>query len=324
MAYGPERLEDREVASVAELDRLPEGLPVAWIDVVGLGDVDVLAALGRRFGIHRLLLEDVTRTHQRPKVEDFPGCVAVLLREPGLEVGGRDRQVSLFFGEGWLLSFRESQGEAFEPVRARIRQAGRLIRSSGADYLAYALIDAVVDRYLPPLEALGERMESLQERILLDPQPDMLAELFETRQTLAAMRRSAWPMRELLNRLIRDPLPGIEDETRIHLRDCYDHAVLVLELLEGHRESCGELMDFYLSSVSHRANEIMKVLTITGAIFIPLTFVAGIYGMNFDPERSPYNMPELRWAYGYPVAIVIMLGIAVGMLIFFRRKGWLR
>jgi magnesium transporter len=328
MAFGPEGLVEQDGASLdlAALDALLDGHPVVWLDVAGLGDGALLAELAERFGIHRLAMEDVVNVHQRPKVEAYGEHFLVLLREPWLDAGEADGggdQVSLFVGPGWLLSFQEDRKDCFEPVRERIRQPGRLIQRSGSDYLAYALIDTLVDAHFPILEAEGDALEALQDQILRQPDPELLAEIYEAKHRLSSMRREIWPLRELLNGMIRDPLPGLRDETRIYLRDCYDHAIVVLELCEGLRDMASELMNFYLSAVGNRANEIMKVLTIIGAIFIPLTFVAGIYGMNFDPDRGPWNMPELRWAYGYPATLALMLVIALVMLWFFKRRGWL-
>jgi magnesium transporter len=323
MAYGPETVVEREGLKISQLDDYLGQFPVTWVDVAGLGDAEVLAAIGALFDIHRLSMEDISNVYQRPKVEGYPGYYVVVVREPWLQEDFHGEQISLFVGPNWLISFQEDPKDCFEPVRARIRQHGRHIRQVGPDYLSYALIDAVVDAYLPLLEQLGDHMEELQDAIVMKPDPALLTQVYTAKHALSAMRRAVWPMREMLNSMIRDPLPGLTDDTRIYLRDCYDHAILVMELTESYRDMGSELMDFYLSSVSNRTNEIMKVLTIIGAVFIPLTFVAGIYGMNFDPESSALNMPELRWAYGYPTALALMVLIAGGMLLYFKRKGWL-
>lgn len=323
MAYGPEAVVEREGLTVGQLGAYVGQHRVTWVDVAGLGDVAVLAAIGDQFGIHRLSLEDVSNVYQRPKVEAYPGYYLVVVREPWLHEDFHGEQVSLFVGPNWLISFQEDPKDCFGQVRERIRQHGRHIRQVGPDYLSYALIDAVVDAYLPLLEQLGDQMETLQDAIVMKPEPALLTQVYTAKHALSAMRRAIWPMREMLNSMIRDPLPGLTDDTRIYLRDCYDHAILVMELTDSYRDMGSELMDFYLSSVSNRTNEIMKVLTIIGAIFIPLTFIAGIYGMNFDPDSSAMNMPELRWAYGYPSALALMVLIAGGMLLYFKRKGWL-
>jgi magnesium transporter len=324
IAYGPGEVVEREGISLDEVGQHLGRHAVIWLDVAGLGDRALLEAIGQRLGIHRLSMEDVTTSYQRPKVEAFADYYVVVVRDPSLdEEGFRGEQVSLFVGQGWLVSFQATPEDCFGPVRARLRQTGRVIRRSGADYLSYALIDAVVDAYLPLLEHLGERMEELQDGIMEHPEPATLTEVYGAKHALSGMRRAVWPMREMLNSMIRDPLPGLTDETKIYLRDCYDHAILVMELTESYRDMGSELMDFYLSSVSNRTNEIMKVLTIIGAIFIPLTFIAGIYGMNFSGDHSPWNMPELGWRYGYPAVLALMVAVAVGMVLYFKRKGWL-
>jgi magnesium transporter len=323
MAYGPDGLVEADGVAVADLDQHVGHWPVTWVDVAGLGDVAVLEALGRRFGIHRLSLEDVANLYQRPKVEAHSGYYMVVVRQPWFEAEFSSEQICLFVGPDWVLSFQERPGDAYDPVRQRIRNPGRPIRTLGPAFLAYALVDAVLDAYFPILEGLGEQMEDLQDEIMVDPRPDVLPRIYQAKHALAHMRRAIWPTREMLNAMIRDPLPGMTEDTRVYLRDAYDHAVLALEVTESYRDMGSELMDFYLSSMSNRTNEIMKVLTITGTIFIPLTFIAGVYGMNFNPGASPWNMPELNWYLGYPLALGLMAAVAVALLLYFRRKGWI-
>ncbi len=324
LAYGPDSVAAGENVSVADLTRFLDAAPVTWVDVVGLGSEEVLRALGEQYGLHLLALEDVVNVYQRPKVTSYGSYFQVVLRLPRMDGEMVSEQISLFAGPGWLLSFQERAGDAFEPVRQRIRNPGRPIRELGSDYLAYALVDATLDAYFPLLEDLGDELERLQDEILVQPRRELLQQVYETRHTLSHLRRATWPMRELLNAMIRDPLPGMTEETRVYLRDCYDHAILAMELTESYRDMGAELMDFYLSSLGNRTNEIVKVLTITGAIFIPLTFIAGLYGMNFEHgQNMPYNMPELAWRYGYPAVLLVMLTIAGAMLWFFHRKGWL-
>jgi len=323
LSYGPDHAEARDGVAVADLGGLLGQQPVTWVDVAGLGDVATLEALGARFGLHRLALEDVVNLYQRPKVEAYTGYFMVVLRQPWLNGEFSSEQITLFVGPNWLLSFQEQPGDAYDQVRQRICAPGRPIRDLGPAYLAYTLIDAVMDAYFPILERLGEEMETLQDDIMLRPRPEALAAVYHARYALAHLRRTVWPVRELLNAMIRDPLPGVTDETRVYLRDCYDHAILAMEMTESYRDMATDLMDFYLSSMSNRTNEIMKVLTITGSIFIPLTFIAGVYGMNFNTARSPYNMPELNSVLGYPGVLLLMAAVALTMLVWFRRKGWL-
>jgi len=233
-------------------------------------------------------------------------------------------QISMFLGPKYVVTLQERPGDDWNPVRERLRQKLGRIRKSGADYLAYALIDAVIDSYFPVLDALGDRVEQLDDELSRNPRQPMMSQVHDVRVALHVLRRSIWPHREALSALTREHLDLITDETRIHLRDCYDHTIQIMDLVENDRDLCSDLRDFYLTAVSNRMNEIMKVLTVIATLFMPLSFVAGIWGMNFDPHASPWNMPELRWRFGYPMALAVMAAVAAGMLYFFYRRGWLR
>jgi magnesium transporter len=233
-------------------------------------------------------------------------------------------QLSLFLGKDYVLTFQERVGDAFEPVRERIRKSGVRVRDAGPDYLAYCLIDAFIDYYFPVLESYGERLESIEEDVLSRPGPQLVSQTHEVKRDLLTLRRAIWPLRETVNSLVREPSPFISDDTRVYLRDCYDHTIQIIDLLENYRDVASSLMEVYLSSVSNRLNEIMKILTMFTAFFIPLSLIAGIYGMNFNTARSPLNMPELNWYLGYPFVLGLMAAVSIGMLTFFKRKGWLR
>lgn len=322
IGYGADMFEETEVASPAELSALRARWPTLWIDATGVGDADAVAEIGEIFGLHRLALEDVVNVHQRPKVEEYPDTLFAVARMVSLTERVDTEQVSLFLGPDWVLTFQEREGDVWEPVRDRLRAGRGRIRAAGADYLLYALLDAVVDGYYPVLEEFGSRLEFLEEEVIEDPREDLVGIIHAARRDVLALRQSVWPMREAVGQLYRDEFRLISDESRIYLRDAYDHTVQVIELLESYREMASALLEVYLSSVSHRMNEVMKVLTIIATIFIPLTFIAGIYGMNFDPASSPWNMPELGWYWGYPAALGLMAVIAVGLVWFFWRKGW--
>ena len=238
------------------------------------------------------------------------------------ELAIEGEQVSVVLGRNFVLTFQERPGDCLEPVRARIRRPQSSIRRQGADHLAYAVLDALIDGYFPVLESLGDRMEDLEESILQSPSTDDVAAVHRVKRDLIALRRAAWPLREALNSLMRDPGDLVGPETRVFLRDCYDHSVQVIDTLESYRENASGLMDAYMSAVSHRINEVMKVLTLIATIFIPLTFVAGVYGMNFDTD-SPWNMPELRWRYGYVAFWVVIAVTTVAMVVVFRSRGWI-
>ncbi len=322
--YNAERYEEAEVATVDEtLAHLDRDDSVTWVDITGVHDVEMLAAMGEHLGLHPLALEDVVNTHQRPKLEDYGSHNYVVLRLPRLEGELSSEQYSLFLGRGWVLTFQETAGDPFEAVRDRLRRGRVRIRGAGSDYLAYALIDAVVDAFFPLLEQYGERIETLEDELLDRPERSALQRVHDIKGDLLEIRRATWPLREVINGFERQEVDLISDQTRLFLRDCYDHTVQIMDIVETYRDLSSALTDLYLSSVSNRMNEVMKVLTVIASIFIPLTFLAGIYGMNFNPEVSRYNMPELNWAWGYPVFWVVIVGLAGFMVWLFRRRGWL-
>jgi magnesium transporter len=299
---------------------------VSWVDVQGLGDEDVLRRLGDVFELHPLVLEDVVNVPQRPKVEEYEDQLLIIARMVVLRRTGRgfvSEQVSFILGKHYLLSVQEeSVHDAFGPVRERIRANKGFIRREGADYLAYAILDAIVDGFFPVLEMYGEEIEELEDEVVLNPTRQTLEKVHRLKRELLTLRRAIWPQRDAINSLIRDSSDLISSEVRVYLRDCYDHTVQVLDMVETYRELTSSLMDVYLSSVSNRMNEVMKLLTVISTIFIPLTFIAGVYGMNFNPERSPWNMPELNWYWGYPFAWAVMIAIALSLIFYFYKKGW--
>jgi len=297
----------------------PEQGGVVWIDVQGLGDEPLLRQLGERFGLHLLALEDLVNAPQRPKIEEYREQVLIITRMA--RFAGRaelnDEQVGLVLGPGYVLSFQERYGDVLEPVRVRIREGLGPIRSAGADYLAYALLDTIIDGYYPVVEHLGEVLARLEDQILARPGARTLTRLNRVKGVLVALRRGIWPQREALNRLLRDGSRFISPEVRVYLRDTHDHAAQLVDVVDSHREMVAGLLNTYLSALSNRTNEVMKLLTIMASIFIPLTFMAGVYGMNFEA------MPELHSPWGYPALMAVMVLTAVGMLFYFRRRGWL-
>ncbi len=320
-SYDAARCEERAV-DPAEIPSLAvPGGGVLWLDIAGLSDPAVVKAVGDRFGFHPLALEDVLNVPQRPKVERFGDHLLIVLRE--IRHPEEPEQVSLFLGDRFVVTFQERPGDSFDPVRERLRKGAGRIRSLGADFLAYALCDAVLDAFFPTLEKLGDEVEQLEERVIAEPVPDTFREVRRLKQRLLQVRRAVWPARDAMNELLREESPLVRPETKMFLRDCYDHTVQVMDMVETYREMTSGLVDEYMSSVSNRMNEIMKVLTIIATLFIPLTFIVGIYGMNFDRGASPYNMPELGWRYGYLAVVAVMAVSAAGMLYYFRRKKWL-
>lgn len=323
IAYGPDDFQEIENPELDSIHDLQKKWPVLWLNVDGLGDEEVLMKLGQLFDIHRLALEDVLTVNQRAKIEDYDSRLFVVTRM--LETGemARTEQLSIFLGEGFVVTFQEHAGDCLDLVRKRIRGGLGRIRKMGADYLAYCIIDAVVDAYFPYLDEFSEKIEALEEDALYHPTPQITGRIHEAKRNLLVLRRAMSPMREALSMLLQGTSGQMTDTTRVYLRDCYDHCIMLLEMIESYRELVGSLLDVYLSSMSNRMNEIMKVLTVIATIFIPLSFLTGVYGMNFDPEASPWNMPELHMRYGYPVFLVVVVGVTVLQLVLFWRRGWL-
>ncbi|MDZ8079554.1 MAG: magnesium/cobalt transporter CorA [Nostoc sp. DcaGUA01] len=301
---------------------------ISWVDVQGLGSQDILQRLGRVFNLHPLVLEDIVNVPERPKTEDYEDQLLFIARmvvPKEKTCGFYSEQVSLILGKNYLLTVQEEpEHDCFEPVRSRIEKGKGIIRTQKADYLAYALLDAIIDGYFPVLELYGERIEELEEEVIVKPTPQTLQSIYQIRRELLQLRRAIWPQRDAINSLIRDGSDLISEDVGIYLRDCYDHTVQVMDMVETYRELASGLMDVYLSAVSNKMNEIMKFLTVVSSIFIPLTFVAGIYGMNFNTDKSPYNMPELNWYWGYPICLAGMGAIALCLVLFFWRRGWLQ
>jgi magnesium transporter len=323
LCYDEHDFQEHTITRVEDIPPLIERWPVTWINVDGLGDAYMIQALGDLFGIHRLALEDVVNTHQRAKMEEYDHVIYLVARMLRDNAELETEQVSIFLGDRFVLTFLEDPGDCLDPVRKRIREARGRIRRQEADYLAYCLLDAIIDDYFPHIDLISESLENLEDQVLEAPAHDAHHQIHALRRDLLTLRRAVSPLREAVNSLIRDTGNRITDDTRIHLRDCYDHTFQIIDLVESQREVAGALLDVYLSSVNNRMNEIMKVLTIMATLFIPLTFIVGLYGMNFSHEASRWNMPELYMEYGYPVLLLVMLGVVVVELIAFRRLGWL-
>lgn len=320
--YAAEQLTERKVVSIDELAGIDRRGVVTWVDTDGLGNGETLAEVGAIFGLHPLALEDVLHVHQRAKVEEYGDHLFIVTHMVTRNSQLESEQLSLFLGRDYVLTFQERPGDCLGPVRDRLRKGHGRIRKCGADYLAYSLIDAVVDAYFPIVDQYGEQMEELDEQIGEASSSTLIRGVHDLRNDLMFLRRVIRPLRDALLRLSPDPHALIGEETQFHLRDCYDHTVQLIDLLDTYREMCSDLRDFHLSSVSNRMNEIMKFLTIISTIFIPLSFVTGIYGMNFNPQVRG-NMPELNWPFFYPGVLATMALIAVGLLAYFWRRGWL-
>lgn len=322
-SYDTEKFEEHGECTVAQVKNLLGKRRVTWIDVVGLGSPDVLQSLGSLFGIHRLALSDVVHTPQRPKLECFADHLFLIAQVPMQGEQTETGQISFFLGENFVISWQEFPGRGFDAVRDRLRQKGRPMRAAGPDYLLYALLDAAIDAYFPNLMKIGDRLDSLEESIYARTESHDISQLHRVRRQVRHLRSVLWPLREAVSGLMADQEQLVSDEVKIYLRDCNDHAFQLLDSLEIYRETCSDLRDYYATEVSNRMNEVMKVLTIISTIFIPLGFIAGVYGMNFDTSVSSLNMPETQWRWGYPLVLGLMTAVAVGQLFFFRWKGWL-
>jgi magnesium transporter len=319
MDYDEQQVREREVEAAEECVAMAEAPTVTWINVDGLHEVSVIESIGECFGLHPLVLEDILDTGHRPKLEDYEGYVYVVGRVYWYSEEGelRTEQISYVLLPNMVITFQEGREEVFESVRERIRSGQGRIRKAGADYLAYALLDAMIDTYFSALEELGDRIEAREAELVTSAAPETLRAIHRLKRDAALLRKSIWPLREVMSRLERGESGVFADETAIFLRDAYDHAIQVADTIETYRELLAGMLDTYLSSVSNRMNEVMKVLTIIATLFIPLTFVAGIYGMNFD------YMPELHWRWAYPVAWAVMLTAVAVMIAYFRRRRWL-
>ncbi len=318
--YDETHFQEREAKSIEECFLFKEKPTVTWINVDGLHQVDVMEKLGECYGLHPLVMEDILNTDQRPKMEDYGEYIYIVLR--ALELGSKSNeveteQISLVLGSNFVFSFQERKGDTFDPVRDRIRNGKGRIRKMGADYLAYALLDSIVDNYFIILEKIGEKIEFLEEKLVSGPSPETLQAIQHLKREMIFLRKAIWPLREVISGLERGESSLIKESTRVYLRDVYDHAIQVMDTIETYRDMVSSMLDIYLSSVSNRLNSVMKVLTIIATIFMPLSFLAGVYGMNFK------FMPELEWRWSYPLIWLIMVGIGVFMLTYFKKRRWL-
>ena len=318
--YDEQNLSERELTAFAECPLLEDKPTVTWINVSGISRVENLERLGECFNLHPLVLEDILNIDQRPKVEDYEDYLFIVLKKIDQDPQSGEMvadQVSLVLGGNYLISFQEGDGDIFAPIRERLTAAKGRLRKAGADYLCYALIDLLVDQYFVVLEKFGEKLEFLEDEVVQQPNPKTLQEVHRFKNDMIILRKSMWPLREVINRLERRESPLIKEATGIYFKDVFDHTIVAIETVETYRDILSGMLDIYLSSVSNRLNEVMKVLTIIATIFMPLTFLAGLYGMNFK------FMPELEWRYGYFSVLILMAAVSLSMLFYFRRRRWI-
>ena len=324
--YTPERINHSQNLTTQEIIPYLDTESISWIDIQGLGDEKILREIGEIFKLPLLILEDIVNVPQRPKLEYHPDFLLITTQMIMVKNKGFwTEQVSFILGKNYLLTIQEEPlRDPFDPVRNRLEKNVGFIRQLEADYLCYALIDSIVDNFFPVLESYGDRLEDLEEEAIEKPNYQTLTKIYQIRRELLAFRRLVWPQREIFNSLIRDGSNHISPTVINYLRDCYDHTIQIIDVLETYRELASGLTDVYLSATGNKMNEIMKVLTVISTIFIPLTFIAGVYGMNFNPEKSPFNMPELNWYWGYFLCLGAMLLISGIQIYIFWKKGWFR
>ncbi len=321
MCYSSDALEEVDIARPSQIIPLLKRWPNVWVDIAGLGSAQVIAEVGQVLNLHPLAVEDSVHVHQRAKVDDFGDHLFVVARMSNPGEKHVTEQCSLFLRTGMLVTFQERIGDSWGPIRERLRAGRGPLRVQRVDYLAYLLLDAMIDSYFPTLEIIGDQLDEYDERLADSDLSQNFQQLHDTRHQLLSLRRAIRPHRDMVNELIRDDCQFIAPETRVFLRDCHDHVIQLLDMVESYRELTADLREFQMSLVGNRMNEIMKVLTVISTLFMPLSFIVGLYGMNFNTD-SPWNMPELNWRMGYPFVFGLMLASIVGMLYFFRRRGW--
>ncbi len=324
LAYGPDTIHEEQDVPAGEAAGVVGTHPVTWIDQQGLADVSTLKAIGEALGLHQLALEDTLNVRQRTKLDEFGDFYFIVAHMPIAFDSLETEQVSIYLGAGFLFTAQERPGDMFDRVRERIREGRPRLRLGNVDYLAYAILDALVDSYFPLLESIAERLDDLELKVLGDSSREHLTNLNEVKRDLITLRRYVEPLNEVVSGLLRLDETIISESTKVYLRDLDDHCSRAFELVESYRDVASGIMDLHLSMTSHQMNEVMRVLTIIATVFIPISFIAGLYGMNFDPEASRWNMPELSWAMGYPFAIGMMILCAGSMLTYFWKKGWFR
>ncbi len=320
MDYDEQHFQEKQGVSVEECLSFKDTATTTWINIDGIDEIPIIEKIGKAYDLHPLILEDIVTAGQRPKFDMYDQYAYVVLKMISYNHASQaveSEQISIVFGAHFVLSFQEKVGDIFDPIRDRIRFAKGRVRKMGADYLAYSLIDAIVDSYFGILEKVGERIENLEDELIERPTDDTLRQIHSLKREMMSLRRSIWPLRELVSAMQRDESARIGGQTRVYLRDVYDHTIQIIDTIESFRDMVAGMLEIYLSSISNRMNAVMKVLTIIATIFIPLTFVAGVYGMNFR------YMPELEWRWAYPAVLLLMLAIVAVMLVYFRRKKWL-
>jgi len=324
--YDTKNITETKITKPEECIPFKRKTTVSWINICGLRNIDMIEKICKSYNLHPLIIEDILDTEQRPKIDVFENYIFISMKLNLYDKNTKSlrvEQISLILGNNFVITFQEKPSDVFKPIHERLLNSKNKIRKLSADYLAYTIIDTVVDNYFYVIEAIGDVIEDIEENVIVGPTPETMRMIHTLKREIIFLRKSVWPLREIINNLQRKISPLISEETEFHFRDVYDHIIQVIDSVETYRDLLAGILDLYVSSISNRMNETMKVLTIFATIFIPLTFIAGLYGMNFNHAKSPFNMPELNWYFGYPFALGIMAIVAIVMLIFFKKKKWL-
>ena len=324
ITYGPSGFLEAKLTKVSEISAYRANHPIIWVNICGLGDIAALREVGEVFGLHTLSLEDSVNVYQRPKIELYGNYLYIVSRMADPEHRDATEQLSMFLGNNFVVTIQEKIGDCFDPLRERIRNAKGRIRETKSDFLGYSILDATIDFFFPLVESISSEVEAIEEQISHKADRSLVQELYRLRHDLLSIRRSIAPLRDAISLLHKEPNQLIQDETRPYLRDCLDHTNQLLDAVESNRDLISSLMEVYLSVASYKLNDVIRTLTVISIFFMPLNLIAGIYGMNFHTDKSPYNMPELSWVYGYPFAIALMATVCIGMFYFFHKKGWMR
>ena len=317
--YTSKDLKEIQCKKIEECFKYKSKRSVTWINIDGISNTETISKIGKNFDLHPLVLEDILNTDQRPKIEDYGDYIFIVLKMLCHDENNKlsIEQISFILTRNMVISFQETKGDVFNAIRERIRKNKGRIRKMGADYLIYSLIDSIVDNYFSILEKVSEKIEIIEDKLIENPEPELVQDIHKLKREMIFVRKSVWPLREIISGILREESKLIRKTTNVFLKDLYDHTIQVIDTVETFRDIISGMLDIYMTSISNRTNEVMKVLTIFAAIFIPLTFIAGVYGMNFSV------MPELNWTWGYPMALIIMISVATVMLIYFKRKKWL-
>lgn len=326
ITYDEQSVKISDIINIQDIIQQKDKFSITWIDISGLSDTNMISQIGKIYGLHPLTIEDILNTEQRPKLDVFDSYIFIILRIHFYDNKTNIlnyNQINLILGHNFVITIQERLSPVFNSIKDSLQNPQNLIHKKGPDYLVHALLDVSVDTYYQILEAIGDVIEKVEEKVITNPSTEVVKQIHSLKRNMIFLRKSVWPLREIISGLHHKVSSLIQESTLLYLKDVYDHIVQVIDTVETYRDLLSGIMDIYISSINNKLNEVMKVLTVFATIFIPLTFVSSLYGMNFNTEVSPFNMPELHWRYGYFFVLSIMLAIVIAMLAFFKRRKWL-